>query len=168
MVPPHSTDRWLLGDLQSVTTGAGTRCRWEEAAFVHVRASVHDVEHHYHVPVTAMVPELREVQLLQSLFVWQLPELRDKASCPSLDTLHSLRVSDIKKSPRSGHSTPGAGEPRLCRVEVASWRRYGRSCSWSGQESCSLSLRRSLPAPWTSAVGPTGLLGPSPSMSSSA
>ena len=98
MISSDTTDSTLLGDLQWVTTGAGARRRREEAVLVQVGASMHDIEHQYHVPTAATVPERREVQLLQPFFVRQLPELRDKACCPSLDPLHSLRVGSVEWS----------------------------------------------------------------------
>ena len=79
MISSDTTDSRLLGNLRSVTMGAGAWPwrRREEAVLVQIGASMHDIEHQYHVPMVAMVPERREVQLLQPLFVRQLPELRD-------------------------------------------------------------------------------------------
>ena len=49
MISSDTTDSRLLGDLQSVTTGEGARRRQEEDVLVHIRASMHDIEHQYHV-----------------------------------------------------------------------------------------------------------------------
>ena len=96
---PDTADRWLLGDLQSIATGARTRSRREEVVLVYAGTSMHDVLHRHHVSAAATVMEGQQVQPLQSLLIGKLPELMNETCCPALDPLHQLHVGYIERAP---------------------------------------------------------------------